>query len=197
MSLCQDYFGVALKSYFAPFASRGTAQKAKGAGGVVQCGEICRNALITQKGVLSWSHAWVVKAHRNASPVRLNMYVTVSHTEPPVSVVWLVFLCQLCSSCSFLHAKACPEERLSLSWGLFSVLFMHFLHFELIISVLNSILLELKAQGGVFTCSSARITAVTRPQNTRFKVFSLYLTADAQAFNRRYTQEMKKIKQTS
>ena len=28
--MCQDYFGVALKSYFTPFASRGTAQKAKG-----------------------------------------------------------------------------------------------------------------------------------------------------------------------
>lgn len=77
MSLCQDYFGVALKSYFTPFASRGTAQKAKG-GWVVQCGEIYWNALITQKAVQSWSRAWVVKSHMH-HPIKPVIFVAVSH----------------------------------------------------------------------------------------------------------------------
>lgn len=68
MSLCQDYFGVALKSYFNHFASRGTAQKAVGGlGGTVW--EIYRNAQIDQEAMLSSSEAWVVKAQRNVSPV--------------------------------------------------------------------------------------------------------------------------------
>lgn len=42
MSLCQDYFGVALKSYFTPFASRGTAQKAKGGLGGTMWGNLLK-----------------------------------------------------------------------------------------------------------------------------------------------------------
>lgn len=139
--MCQDYFGVALKSYFAPFASRGTAQKAKGGGlGGTMWGNLpkCPD---NPKGcspdlMPGWSKH--TEMHHQSDLICMSL-CHILHS------LFLGVLCLFMPAVVLVFLPACINMSLGESFIILrplvlSVLFMHSLHCAPIISKTNVIL---------------------------------------------------------
>ncbi len=133
--MCQDYFGVALKSYFAPFASRGTAQKAKGGGlGVTIWGNLPKRPDNPKDCSPDLMPGWSkhIEMHHQSDLICMSL----------CHILHSLFLCMIClfmTAVELVFLAACRnmslgERFIILRPLLRSVLFMHCLHIAHIIS---------------------------------------------------------------